>query len=88
MEKGSVLQRPISETTNSLSVSDRVRSILGNFSKLQSRPEAEALQSEMDDLFLVCGAQKESDQRFSKHTKTQPARDMRRKGAKAEAVLL
>jgi hypothetical protein len=32
MEEGSVLRRPISETTNSLSVSDRVRSILGIFS--------------------------------------------------------
>src|SRR5258708_22568325 len=32
MEERSVLRRPISETTNSLSVSDRVRSILGIFS--------------------------------------------------------
>src|SRR5229473_8655223 len=32
MEEGSVLRRPTSETTNSLSVSDRVRSILGIFS--------------------------------------------------------
>ena len=32
VEEGSVLRRPTSETTNSLSVSDRVRSILGIFS--------------------------------------------------------
>jgi hypothetical protein len=32
LEEGSVLRRPISETTNSLSVSDRVRSILRIFS--------------------------------------------------------
>src|SRR5258708_600306 len=32
MEEGSVLRRPTSETTNSLSVSDRVRTILGIFS--------------------------------------------------------
>src|SRR4029077_8477653 len=32
MEEGSVLRRPTSETTNSLSVSDRVRSIPGIFS--------------------------------------------------------
>jgi len=30
VEEGSVLRRPISETTSSLSVSDRVRSIPGN----------------------------------------------------------
>jgi hypothetical protein len=32
VEEGSVLRRPASETTNSLSVSDRIRSILGIFS--------------------------------------------------------
>ena len=32
MEERSELRRPISETTNSLSVSDRVRSIPGDFS--------------------------------------------------------
>jgi hypothetical protein len=31
MEEGSVLRRPTSETTNSLSVFDRVRTILGIF---------------------------------------------------------
>jgi hypothetical protein len=32
VEERSVLRRPTSETTNSLSVSDRIRSILGIFS--------------------------------------------------------
>jgi hypothetical protein len=32
VEKRSVLRRPTSDTTNSLSVSDRVRSISGDFS--------------------------------------------------------
>ena len=52
VEERSVLRRPTSETTNSLSVSDRVRSILGIFSS-GGRRVLEALWFESESQ-LIC----------------------------------
>jgi hypothetical protein len=51
VEERSVLRRPTSETTNSLSVSDRVRSISGDFSG-GGRPVLETLWFESESQLI------------------------------------